>query len=152
MTGKHASSLTAAAFVAAAYAVAPALAGTVSNDIIPIAGVIGDACTGEALSYSGTAHETFRVTGNANSFHIGLHQNIHVDATGLSSGAKYVGLQNDNLQLNLAAGANQTEQFRFRLVSQGKAENLWATAKFHITINANGVVTSFLNSFTVECR
>ena len=132
--------------------VMPALAATVANVTIPISGTVLNPCNGEAVAFSGTDHFTARVTlDNGGGFHLGLHDNIHVTAIG-DQGNTYVGNQEDNFVFNGKVGEEETNQLTFSEISNGSAPNFIVHALFHITVNANGNVTAFVDNFTAECR
>lgn len=87
----------------------------------------------------------------------GVHVNGHLDWTGLSgtglvTGRKYVGWQQDKLSLYAAPGVRAvTEVFHARLIGQGDAPDLRFQGLYHLTITPNGQVTSSVDSFTIEC-
>ena len=40
----------------------------------------------------------------------------------------------------------------FRIIGQGPGNNFLVHETFHVTINANGVVTATVDNFSVECK
>ena len=47
---------------------------------------------------------------------------------------------------------NQTFVNNFRIVGQGTDNNFLVHQTFHVTVNANGMLTALVNNFSVECR
>jgi hypothetical protein len=126
-------------------------ASVVTNVDIPLSGVVFNPCNGENVSFTGLDHFTARVTLSGAGFHVANHENIHVTASG-DQGNAYVGNQEDNSEVNGRVGIEQTMQLVFSEISKGSAPNFEVHAIFHITANANGTVTAFVNNFTTACR
>ena len=87
--------------------------------------------------------------------HDQLTANDHnVTGVGLSSGTVYhrVGatVVIDNISGPAPLESTFTNSFNF--ISQGAASNTLLLETFHITINANGSVTAFVDNFRLECR
>src|SRR5437867_2597581 len=84
--------LSAATLIAALLFVSsPVTAEVVSNQDLPVAFAFPNPCNGETVTLSGTIHSQTRVTINANTTHVGIHQNFNdVKGVGLTTGAKYV--------------------------------------------------------------
>lgn len=119
---------------------------------IPLSGAVFNPCNGETVTFTGVDHFTAQVTlDGAGGFHIDLHDNIHVTATG-DQGNSYEGNQEDNAPLNGRVAMEQTLPFTFSEISKGSAPNFEIHALQHITINANGTVTVSINTFTSSCR
>jgi hypothetical protein len=126
--------------------------GVVTNIKIPVSGVVFNPCNGENVSFSGLDHVTARVTiDGSGGFHLATHDNIHVTGTG-DQGNTYEGNQEDNSVINGRVGVEQTATFTFSEISKGSAPNFEVHALFHLTVNANGTVTAFVNNFTAVCR
>src|SRR5437899_2003521 len=71
----------------------PTMAEVITNSIqdLPVAFSVVNACNGETVTLSGTVHSQTRVTMNANTIHIGAHQNFQdVRGVGLTTGVNYV--------------------------------------------------------------
>jgi hypothetical protein len=134
-----------------------AFAATVTNETFPLSGFLFNPCTGELLQFTGQGHDTFRVTfDSAGGEHIGGHFNVQgIKAVGLSTGINYVGTEADNNQFNFGftkGAAEETQVSNFTAISQGSAPNFVVHFLFHITVNANGDITSFVDNFSAECR
>jgi hypothetical protein len=125
----------------------------VQNHDVPLVSSIVNPCNGETVTITGNGHEVDRVTVNGNTFHIGTHFDAGgVKGVGQTTGAKYSTNDVFNLDLNLAAGANETVGEDFHLIGQGQVPNFVLHTLFHITINANGDVTSSFDNVSAECR
>ena len=138
----------------ASLAAAPAYAEVVSNETTDIAGVIGNPCNGDLVTYSGTVHFVFRTTVDGNGgLHLGLHANAQVQGTGAAAGTKYAASEELNDNLNLNTGATE-ENFThaFKLIAQGKDPNFKLLESFHVTINANGTVTVLRSNIGATCK
>jgi hypothetical protein len=85
--------------------------------------------------------------------HIINHVNLHITGTA-TSGTAYVGNQEASLIENLNSGGTDTitEPLSFEVISQGSAPNFLFHLLLHETINPDGTVTSFIDTFTTECK
>jgi hypothetical protein len=114
------------------------------------------ACNGEDVTVSGEllliSHTTIDAGG-------GIHSTFtlvpgEVRGVGSVTGIQYkaVGGQRDHFNADADfAPLNETFTSMFNLVSQGGTDNLQIKATFHMTINANGEVTAFVDRFSAEC-
>jgi hypothetical protein len=113
------------------------------------------ACNGETVDVSGLLRHRVVIVDHANG---GLHGSTLTrgTATGISSsGTRYVANFTDAGSEYFAPGdvpANGTFPFSFRLISNDGSPNLTVRAFFHITVNANGEITTFSNEFEIVCR
>lgn len=124
----------------------------VVNVDIPVSGAVFNPCNGETVTFIGIDHFIFSVTlDRAGGFHIDAHDNVHVTATG-SLGNSYEGNQEDTFSLNGRVGVEQTVGVTFSEISKGSAPNFEVHVLQHITVNANGTVTAFVDNFTSNCR
>ena len=125
------------------------------NDVqIPVSGVHMDVCTGEPFTFTGSAHESYRVTSDgAGGFHIGEHFNAQgIKGIGTVSGIVYTGTEALNLEFNGKYGIEQTIEHTFTAISHGPTPNELFHFLQHITINANGVVTVFFTDMRLDCN
>src|SRR3954464_2843517 len=152
--GLAALALTAAVMAAITVAmVRQARAEVILNEDFPISGLLVTPCNGELVQYSGSLHETIHVTANNNTFHIGEHVNAQdVSGVGLTTGAQYRISDSFNISENLAAGETFTQGENFHVIGQGQTPNFVLHTLFHITVDANGNVTSFVDNFTTDCH
>ena len=109
---------------------------------------------GEDVELSGYLHDVFHVTfTSSGAFRISFSDNPQgVTGTGLTTGDKYqgTGITRDNFGGRI--GFEETFVNNFRIIGQGAGNNLLIHDNFHITVNANGTVTSFHDNFSGECR
>ena len=128
----------------------------VANNRFDINTVALSDCGSEDVLVTGTFHEVLTITSdNAGGFHV----NDHVDFTGLHgvgvvSGTQYVGHQSQTVNFNVAhdlLGFEGTQPLDFTLTGTGSAPDEVFSAIMHITVNANGEVTSFVDNIRVKC-
>lgn len=109
---------------------------------------------GEDVALSGTLHILFRTTfDNRGGFHTKFHfQPQGVSGTGLTTGDKYQATGVTQGTDNGKVGFESTFVNNFRVIGQGPGNNFLVHENFHITFNANGEVTAFVDNFRVECK
>ncbi len=109
---------------------------------------------GEEVLLSGNLHDVFHVTSDGNGgFHVKTHDSPQgMSGVGLTTGLKYqaTGVTQENFDIKV----NQHDTFvnNFRIIGQGPGNNFDIHNNFHITLNANGVVSSFHDHFTATCK
>ena len=145
------------ALALAAITALPANAQAISfrdREIVPFEALV-IACNGEEVFLSGElllmSHTTIDARG-------GFHSKFtlvprHVRGVG-SAGTLYkaVGGQRDHFNADADfAPLNETFTTMFNLVSQGGSDNLQFKGTFHITVNAQGEVTAFVERFSEKC-
>lgn len=120
-----------------------------------VSGVLYQPCTDELVDYSGFIQEVFHVTINKNQVILRFHVKAHVTGTGQESGIEYI----DNESVNYTEKAplvNGAAQFTFVFnqvhVAKGNAPNFTQKQLIHVTVNANGEVTSVVENIGTECR
>jgi hypothetical protein len=112
-----------------------------------------DSCTGEQVAITGTAQEILYFQETSDSFHFIDHINWQgVHGVGLTSGLRYQAINSVTFTHNIGKGESLTFTGTFMVVAQGLAPNLVAKAVLHLTVNANGEVTSDFTLGTFECR
>ena len=154
---KNAILLVAVAFLIAGHTrSASAQATAITENLqFPIAFVVFVPCAnggaGEIVSLSGTLHEVFHITFDANG---GVHVKIHdqpqaIRGFGQASGAKYqaTGVTQQQSNTNPLTFVNN-----FRIIGQGPGNNFLVHQVFHVTVNANGAVTALFDRASAECR
>jgi hypothetical protein len=159
MTRTIATVLTAAAMALAGAAVADAEATAVTtNEQIPITLVVFVPCAnggaGELVELTGTLHVLTHVTSDAQG---GLHVKQHfqpqgISGTGLTTGDKYQATGVTQEEFNATVGITDTFINNFRIIGEGPGNNFLVHTTFHVTVNANGVVTTIVDNFSIECR
>lgn len=130
--------------------------GVVLNEVIPLAFTVA-ACD-ELVDMSGTEHIVISETNSSNgNYHYHVHQNIKLQGIGQTSGAKYQAQATAQDRVNLTQGGdgccgNASIVIQVKIIGQGKATDYHAKQLTHITVNANGDVTAFIDKFEVECK
>jgi hypothetical protein len=109
---------------------------------------------GELVALSGQLHDVFHLTlDGRGGFHVKTHNNPQgVSGVGLTTGTKYQGTGVTQERLNLKIGERSTFINNFRIVGQGPGNNFLVHENVHVTINANGVASSFHDHFRASCR
>jgi hypothetical protein len=136
----------------------PARAGKIVNQVIPISITVFVPCAnggaGEIVTLSGDLHDMFDLTfDNAGGVHIKIQDNPQgVSGVGETTGLKYQATGVTELELNAQIGIEETFVNNFRIIGQGPNNNFLVHENFHITINANGTLTSLIDNFSVECK
>jgi hypothetical protein len=153
--------LTALSFCSAAIlvlgTVGSALAAQVLNEQVPVDGTITNDCNGEQVAFQGFIHIREAVTTDASGGqHISITENGHdITGVGLTTGAKYVipvALHEDvNVNGNNPEN-NVTLTETLDVLAQGKVPNFKIKVLQHVTINANGEITSMTSEFETSCR
>jgi hypothetical protein len=101
------------------------------------------------VDLTGNAHIVLHVTvDNAG----GLHINVQASGTGTPSGANYQGGAelNGDLNLNSGGAGEVTVNLSIRLIGQGQTPDLRGHLLFHVTSDANGVLTAEFLKFTPD--
>ena len=109
---------------------------------------------GELVVLSGDLHVLLRFTVDQNG---GIHVASHFQPQGISgigqtTGDKYQGTGVTQDEFNAKVGMEETFINNFRIIGQGNGNNFLVHETFHVTINANGSVTAFLDNFSIDCR
>lgn len=93
---------------------------------------------------------------NVGGNHVKIHyQPKDLKGTGLESGDKYqgTGVTQETQNLNgIEFPYSYTYVNNFRMIGQGKGNNYLVHETWHITINANGDLTAFVDNWSVECK
>lgn len=117
---------------------------------IPIHAIRSADCTDELVEISGTIHLVSQT--QADGSVVGHFNYQNVNAVGLTSGTIYSVAAVDNFFLSAPFPSSINSVRQFRLISQGSDDNLLVNALYHITVDANGEVTSEIDSLESECR
>src|SRR5213082_1836238 len=112
---------------------------------------------GELVDLSGPLHTLITFTINGNNVSGTAHfQPQGLSGTGETTGDKYqaTGVTKDtSFKLSLQnAQANQTFVNNFRIIGQGPGNNYLVHEVAHVTFNANGTLTVFHDSFSIDCK
>jgi len=132
-----------------------------TNDIVPIDLTVFVPCAndgaGELVHAVGTIHQLLSTVINANGT-ITLRSHFQpqgLTGIGLTTGDKYnaTGVT-QTADKNITAPFPAVSKFidNFRLIAAGPDNNLLVHEEGHLTINANGTVTVFVDHVSEECR
>ena len=78
--------------------------------------------------------------------------NRYGTCTGQTTVDKYQGTGVTQDEFNAKVDMEETFINNFRIIGQGSGNNFLVHETFHVTINANGSVTAFLDNFSIDCR
>lgn len=149
--------ITAIALAGAAGAGAQATTVT-TNEQVPITVFAFVPCAndgaGELVVLTGTLHVLTHVTiDDQGGLHVKQHfQPQGLSGVGLTTGDTYRGTGVTQTEFNATAATEQTSINNFRIIGQGRDNNFLVHSTFHVTVNANGEVTTVVDNFSTECR
>ena len=131
-----------------------------TNDFVPFAQAVLVPCAnggaGEVVLISGTLHVQNHITINDNRASIKVHfQPQGAGGVGLTTGDQYnaTGVTQEHDSLPLTNGATEfTFINNFRIIGQGPDNNLQVHQTVHVTVNANGDVTTIVDNSSVDCN
>jgi hypothetical protein len=110
---------------------------------------------GEDVLLSGPFHSVFHVTldGSGGAHVVVIHNPQGISGTGLTTGTPYraVGASPEDVS-NVRVGEEHTSVVNMRIIGQGPGNNFTIHDNVHTTVLASGVVTSFHDNFSIECR
>jgi hypothetical protein len=125
---------------------------------IPLATTVTVPCAaggaGEMVDLTGEVHAVFSATVDANGgLHIATHfNNVGVSGVGLTTGDKYQAAGGDYFVSNSGGGANEfTFVNNFEMMAPGSGNNLHVHELVHVTVDANGEITTEIDNITVDC-
>ena len=127
-----------------------------TTDRIPLSGNF-DFCNGEVIDYEGVANLVTHFT-VSNTGQVTIKEIISINLNGVSqtTGAKYSGNAAQQLSqhgdIADLAPYIMTKTIHINLIGPGSAPNTRGRLVTHITVNANGEVTSTKFDLTSECR
>ena len=139
---------------------AVAQAEVVQNVQVPVVASVLVPCAnggaGEIVDFSGVLHIVLSFTINGNNVSGKSHyQPQGLKGVGQITGDSYnaVGVTQESIKGSLQNGQfSATYVNNFRLIGPGPGNNLQAHENAHITINANGDVTAFIDNFGTDCK
>jgi hypothetical protein len=115
-----------------------------------------DGGAGEFVLLTGNLHVLIHETVNGNRFNVTLHfQPQGISGVGESTGDKYqaTGVTQERFGGSFVNGQfSDTFINNFRIIGQGPGNNYLVHQTFHITFNANGELTAFVDNFSVDCK
>jgi hypothetical protein len=141
-------------------AATPSSAAVEVNESTPLSLFVFIPCAndgaGEEVLLEGRLHTLLTFTINGNNVSGKTHfQPQGLSGTGLTTGDKYqgVGVTQDHFKGSLQNGQFTTTFVNnFRMIGQGPGNNFSIHETFHLTVNANGVVTSTHDNFRATCK
>ena len=111
---------------------------------------------GEDVLLSGFLHATSTTTINGNNVHAKFHfQPQGIEGVGLITGDKYqsTGVTQDEFKGSFVNGQyEETYINNFRIIGKGNGNNYLLHETFHVTINANGVITVYTDKIESDCK
>jgi len=109
---------------------------------------------GEYVQLSGTLHVLFVTTiDDQGGFHSKYHfQPQGITGTGETTGDKYQGTGVTQGTLTGKVGFEATDVNNFKIIGQGPGNNFMIHETFHVTVNANGTLTTFVDQTSVVCN
>ena len=129
-----------------------------TSTTVPYSNLAFNDCNGEFVNVQGMIHMTEGLTVDAN----GTHSHVTVNLVGvkgiaIGSGARYVEsdtqTETSNFQFDGASEANVVEtQILNRLGEDGTLDDLRYHLRFHMTMNANGVITVDRTESEITCN
>ena len=129
----------------------------ITNEQIPYSSLQFVSCAnggaGEDVLLEGSLHNVSRATEASNgNFSVTLHSNPQgITGTGQITGDKYQGTGSSIFRFSTGPGGRETITEAFLVVGPGPDNNFTIHAIFHVTVNADGTVTSEVDSFSTEC-
>ena len=122
---------------------------------VPISTSIINPCTFETLALNGTEFFKLHLVGDAAG---GAHVTLNLDTTGTATGAvvSYSYTENDTFafHLNPFVASAETARLSTKAMLRGpaKGDNSIMKISFHITMNANGDLSSVVDQVTLNCK
>ena len=109
---------------------------------------------GEFVYLSGPLHVLFVTTidddgGYHSKF---LYQPQGISGTGLTTGVIYQGTGETQGTFNGKLGSEAAFVNNFKIIGQGPGNNYLVHETLHITVQANGVLTAYIDNISIECR
>ena len=147
--------LVASASVLALLSTGVASAGPAESVTVPVSGNFFNFCTGEDTFISGINHFVTQTTVTPEGgIHVVMLMNaIGFHGVGLVTGTRYnnVGTIVRVSTFDVTPGSTTEVTLRLRMVSEGPASDIVLNEMFHVTFNANGVMTADIESFSDTC-
>ena len=109
-------------------------------------------CTGGSFLLTGIDHLVFELTLNeAGGLHVVTHQYGQLTGTD-NQGNSYIGNLTDTTAFDALVTQEVTRSFTLVAVSRGAAPNFNVHFTLHVTVNADGTVTSSVSEVTSTCQ
>jgi hypothetical protein len=140
---------------AAVLALPTAAAAQSATTDIPFSTQVLNTCTGEMVNITGVQTTTsLTKIDNSGGFHISLAMVTKGTGIGVDTGTSYPYQENDlfKVYLGSSGSAMTTIRMKSRLKGPGSIDNWDLTFMVHLTINANGIASSVIDTFETTCR
>jgi len=140
--------------VGAALVAVPSTAAAQSQQTTtPFAQSLFNPCTGEIVDISGTTTTTMNQrVDSRGGIHISFASVTKGTGIGQSTGVNYPYNENDMFSLQAGSATESTVRVKNRLKGPGSIDNWDLTFLLHVTLNADGTLTSFTDTFATNCR
>jgi len=120
---------------------------------VPFSTKVLNTCTAELVDITGVQTMTsLQKIDTAGGVHTSLAMVTKGTGVGLDTGTIYPYSENDLFKLQLGSAGVATIRMKARLKGPGSIDNWDLTFYVHITINANGVATSVIDTFETTCK
>jgi hypothetical protein len=134
----------------------PTRAEVITNAKVPFAAAVLIPCVPEVVVLTGELHTLITQEVDSDG---GIHIKTHFQPQGLSgvgmvTGDKYqgTGVTQEHINDHSSPAFEDTFVNNFRIIGQGPGNNLLVHTTFHVTVDANGVVTANVVNTSVECK
>ncbi len=109
---------------------------------------------GEYVVLTGNLHDVYSYTfDSAGGVRLTYSDNPQgITGLGWDTGDKYQGTGITRGGFSAMVGYEETYVNNFRMIGQGPGNNFQVHETYHITINANGTMTVYVDNFSVECN
>ncbi len=122
---------------------------------VPISITVFVPCAGDIVPLTGNLHIGVTETIDSNGgFHLSVLFNPQgVSGIGSPSGAEYQGTGETRFDVQTSGPPpiNFTFVNNFKIIGQGPDNNLLIHQNVHVTVNANGTLTAFVDNFSFSC-
>ena len=121
---------------------APVLTSTSQVEVHPV-----NYCSAEQFVFRGTYHLVQRLDDPNEVIHVNISGATAVSANGTTYRLPYV----DQLVVNVLPGVVSTQEVNYVIVGRGGAPNYRLHIEYHFVVNANGEITSLVDTVTITC-
>lgn len=133
----------------------PTVPASLFHQTVPVDTIVPDPCSGEDVHFAGIADVSANLTINANQAHAFALVNIHLTGQGLTSGAPYLlngtGTATETVD-NVTSTGEVTTLITQPVIGLGGVPDAIAQLHFHVTVNANGIVSALLSDEMLICN
>ena len=133
----------------------PMLPALLFHETVPMDMILSDPCSGEDVHFAGVADVSANLTINNNQAHAFALVNVHLTGQGLTSGAVYLlngtGTGTQTVD-NVTSTGEVTILVTQPVIGVGGVSKAIAQVHFHITVNANGIVSAVFSDGMLICN